>query len=206
MMVITYPCAVGLIVLAGPILHLLYPTKPDEADLAIHTLQILAVSIITLAIMRTLSTSLQGIGKMALPVVNLFIGALAKIVITYVLVGIHFFNVNGAAIGSVMAYLISALLNYRGLRKYADIELDMKSIFLKPLLAAAVMGVVTVAVYKGAGLIMGNAVSVLLAMMAAVVVYFVTVFLSGAVTKDEIELIPKGDLIYRIADRMHLVR
>ncbi len=206
MMVIAYPCAVGLIVLANPILHMLYPAKPEEADLATKTLQILALSIITLAIMRTLSSSLQGIGKMTLPVVNLFIGALAKIVITYVLVGIHFFNVNGAAIGSVMAYLISAMLNYRGLRKYADIELDMKSIFLKPLLAAAVMGVVTVAVYKGAGLIMGNAVSVLLAMLAAVVVYFVTVFLSGAVTKDEIELIPKGDLIYRIADRMHLVR
>lgn len=207
MMVIAYPCAAGLIVLANPILHMLYPAKPDEADLATSTLQILALSIITLAIMRTLSSSLQGIGKMTLPVVNLFIGALAKIVITYVLVGIHSFNVNGAAIGSVMAYLISALLNYRGLRKYADVELDMKNIFVKPLFAAAVMGVVTIGVYSGALLIhMGNAVSVLLAIMAAVCVYFVAVFLSGAVTKDEIELIPKGELIYRLAVRLHLAK
>lgn len=207
MMVIAYPCAVGLIVLARPILRMLYPAKPEEADMATSILQILALSIITLAIMRTLSSSLQGIGKMTLPVVNLFIGALAKIVITYVLVGIHFFNVNGAAIGSVMAYLISALLNYRGLRKYADVELDMRSIFVKPLLAAAVMGAVTIAVYKCAMLIhIGNALSVMLAMAAAVCVYFVMVFISGAVTKEEIVLIPKGEMIYRLAMRLRLVK
>ncbi len=207
MMIIAYPCAIGLIVLAGPILNLLYPTKPEEADLAVHTLQILAVSIITLAIMRTLSSSLQGIGKMTLPVVNLFIGAVVKIIITYILVGIPSLNINGAAIGSVMAYLTAGLLNYRGLRKYADVELDMKSIFVKPLYASLIMGVSAIAAYKLVYMVHpGNLTATGLAIIAAVIVYFVMVFLTGAVTEDELALIPKGELIYRIAVRMHLAK
>lgn len=207
MMVISYPCAVGLIVLAGPILHLLYPTKPDEADLAVSTLQILAVSIITLAIMRTLSSSLQGIGKMTLPVINLFIGAVVKVVVTFILVGIPALNINGAAIGSVLAYLSAGLLNYRGLRKYADVDLDLKSIFLKPLYASLIMGVCAIGVYKLVFMIHpGNTTATGLAIIAAVIIYFVMVFLTGAVTKEELELVPKGDLIYRIAVKMHLAK
>ncbi len=207
MMVITYPCAVGLIVLAGPILHLLYPTKPDEADLAIHTLQILAVSIITLAIMRTLSTSLQGIGKMALPVVNLFIGSVIKIIVTYILTGIPALNINGAAIGSVMAYLSAGILNYRGLRKYADVDLDLKDIFIRPLYASLIMGASAIAVYKLVYMVHpGNVTATGIAIIAAIFVYFVMVFLTGAVTREELSLVPKGDLIYNIAVRMHLAR
>ncbi len=207
MMVIAYPCAVGLMVLAGPILHMLYPAKPDEADLAVTILQILAFSIITLAIMRTLSASLQGIGKMTLPVINLFIGAVVKIVVTFVLVGIPFFNVNGAAIGSVVAYLTAGVLNYRGLRKYANVDLDLRSIFVKPLLASILMGASTIGVYKLAGVLgLGNALSTLLAICVAVFVYFVTIFLTGAVTEEEITLLPKGALIYRLAQRMHITR
>lgn len=207
MMVIAYPCAIGLIVLAKPILHLLYPTKIDEADLAIHTLQILAVSIVALAIMRTLSSSLQGIGKMTLPVINLFIGAVVKIVITFILVGIPALNINGAAIGTVCAYLTAALLNYRGLRKHADVELDLKSIFVKPLLASVIMGVSAIVVYEVMYAIHpSNALATGISIMLAVVVYFVMVFLTKAISREELTLVPKGDKIYKIAEKMHLVR
>jgi stage V sporulation protein B len=198
---------VGLTVLAKPILLLLYPRKPDEAMMAVHTLQILAVGIITLAIMRTLSASLQGIGKMALPVFNLFIGAVAKIIITFVLVGIPALNINGAAIGSVCAYLMAAVLNYLGLRRHADVNLDLGSVFVRPFAASAIMGVAAIVIYKVIFLIHpSNLIATGLSIMAAVVVYFVMVFVTGAVTKEELSLVPKGELIYRIAVKMHLAK
>ena len=207
MMIIAFPCAVGLTVLAKPILLLLYPRKPDEAMMAVHTLQILAVGIITLAIMRTLSASLQGIGKMALPVFNLFIGAVAKIIITFVLVGIPALNINGAAIGSVCAYLTAAVLNYLGLRRHADVNLDLGSVFVRPFAASAIMGVAAIVIYKVIFLIHpSNLIATGLSIMAAVVVYFVMVFVTGAVTKEELSLVPKGELIYRIAVKMHLAK
>ena len=207
MMVISYPCAVGLIVLARPILYMLFPTKPEECDLAVHTLQILALSIIMLAIMRTLSSSLQGIGKMTLPVVNLAIGATIKIMITYILVGIPALNINGAATGTVIAYMTAGYLNYRGLRKYADVDLDLRSIFVKPLLASLIMGASAIGVYKGVFMATGsNLTSTGLAIIMAVIVYFVMIFLTRAVTREELSMVPKGDLIYRIAAKLRLTR
>lgn len=205
MMIITYPCAMGLIVLAKPILQMLYYKKQDEAAMAVPILQILAVSIVTLAIMRAFSTSLQGIGKMMLPVWNLFIGAVMKTITSYVLVGIPALNVNGAAIGSVIAYVTAGLLNWMALRKYADVSLDVKSVFVTPLIASAIMGAGAFASYKLFYLITSsNALSTVLAILAGVVIYFITVFRIKAITKEEIELIPKGDLIYRIAVKMKI--
>lgn len=207
MMIIAYPCAVGLIVLAGPILHLLYPTKPDEAEMAIHTLQILSLGIVTLSVMRTLSASLQGIGKMTLPVINLGIGAVIKIVATYVLVGIPSLNVNGAAIGTVVAYLTAALLNYRGLRKHADVDLDLGNIFIRPLWASLIMGAGAIGMYKLIFMLHpSNLIASGIAIIFAVIVYFVMVFVTGAVSREELALVPKGETLYNIAVRMHLAK
>ncbi|MBP3898941.1 MAG: polysaccharide biosynthesis protein [Mogibacterium sp.] len=207
MMIIAYPCAVGLIVLAGPILHLLYPTKPDEAEMAIHTLQILSLGIVTLSVMRTLSASLQGIGKMTLPVINLGIGAVIKIIATYVLVGIPALNVNGAAIGTVIAYLTAALLNYRGLRKHADVDLDLGNIFIRPLWASLIMGAGAIGMYKLIFMLHpSNLIASGIAIIFAVIVYFVMVFVTGAVSREELALVPKGETLYNIAVRMHLAK
>ena len=196
MMIITYPCAIGLIVLAKPILTMLYYKQYKEAVMAVPALQILALSIITLAIMRTFSTSLQGIGKMMLPVWNLFIGAIVKAIVSYILLGIPAVNINGAALGSVMAYVTAGALNYRALKKYTDVSLDMKSIFIRPLIAALIMGASAVISYKLLFMITSsNAISTLISIIIAAAVYFVSAFRTGAVTKDEIELIPKGELI-----------
>lgn len=207
MMIIAFPCAIGLIVLAKPILLLLYPRQPEEAAMAIHTLQILSMGIITLAIMRTLSASLQGIGKISLPVLNLFIGAVTKTVITFILVGIPALNINGAAIGTVCAYLTAAVLNYLGLRKYADVDLDFKSVFIRPFLASAIMGASAIGVYKLIYAIHpGNLTATAIAILVAVAVYFVMVFLTGAVTREEMALVPKGEAIYNFAVRLHLAK
>ena len=207
LMIITYPCMIGLMVLAKPILTMLYFKKTDEAIMAVPTLQILSVTIVLLAIMRAFSTCLQGIGKMLLPVWNLFLGALVKAAVSYVLVGIPALNVNGAAIGSITAYVTAGLLNYLALRKYAGVSLDVRSIFVTPFYSALIMGAGAIASYKLFFLITSsNAVSTLLAIMVAVVVYFVTIFLTGAITREEIVMIPKGDAIYRIAVMMKIAR
>ena len=207
MMVIAYPCAIGLIVLAKPILRMLYIKKLDEADMAVPLLQILAVSIVTLAVMRILAASLQGIGKMNLPVINLFIGAAVKVVLTYVLVGIPALNVNGAGISSVCAYLTAGILNYRALRKYADVRIDAVSVFIRPLIASLIMGAAAIGAYKLFFMITSsNALSTLISIIIAVIVYFVSVFVTGALTRDEIALIPKGDLIYSFAVKCRIAR
>lgn len=207
MMIITYPCAIGLIVLAKPILTMLFYRKYDEAVMAVPALQILAVSIITLAIMRTFSTSLQGIGKMMLPVWNLMIGAVVKAIVSYILLGIPEVNINGAAFGSVIAYVTAGILNYRALKKYTNVSLDVSSIFIKPLGAALIMGAAALLSYKALFMVTSsNSISTMVSIMFAAAVYFVAAFRTGAVTKEEIELIPKGELLYRLAVKLKVAK
>lgn len=205
MMIIAFPCATGLIILARPILYMLYPLRLEEAEMAVSILQILSIGIVTLSVMRTLSSSLQGIGKVNLPVINLFIGALVKIAITYVLVGIPSLNVNGAAIGSVMAYLTAAVLNYIALRKYANIRFKLVDVFLKPLLSSLIMGVATIGVYWIVNrLIDSSSIAALLSIAVSVAVYFVAIFVTGTMSREEALLLPAGSKIVRISDRLHL--
>ena len=207
MMIIAYPCTVGLIVMARPILTMLYYKKYDEAVMAVPTLQILSLIIVTGAIMRTLATSLQGIGKMMIPVRNLFIGVIVKAVVSYSLIGIHSININGAPTGTVIAYVTAGVLNYLSLKKYADVEIDVKAVFIKPLLSALIMGAFTIAVYKLLMLASGsNLIASFTAILAAVLVYFVSIFMTKAISREEIELIPKGDLIYDFAVKLKIAK
>lgn len=207
MMVISYPCAVGLIVLAEPILTLLYPAQQEDAHLAVPMMKILALGVVGMAIMRTFSSILNGIGKVNLPAINLGIGALFKFVSTYILVGIHVLNVNGAAIGDVIAYFVPAILNYRAVKRITKVDLNFFDTFVRPLFASGVMGVVTIGAYKASMFVTHhNSLATLIAIMVAVVVYFVMIFVTKCITREDALSMPKGDKLVRIAEKLHLLK
>ena len=62
-MLVGMPCAVGLMVLAQPIMLLLYPAQQESALSAAESLVILAFGSIFLSLVQTLTGILQGIGK-----------------------------------------------------------------------------------------------------------------------------------------------
>ena len=207
MMLVAYPCAIGLMVLANPILNMLYGAHPDEADMATLTLQIEAVAIIALSMMRVFSSALQGIGKMVLPVINLAIGLVVKITCSYALVGVHALNVNGTALGTVLTFVVVSILNYLGLKKYADVKLNMTMVFISPLVSSIVMGGFAWGSYKLFLMISGsNTLSTLVAVLIAALVYFVLIFRTKTITREDAGLIPKGDKIFEIAEKIHLIK
>ena len=83
----------------------------------------------------------------------------------------------------------------------------LKKIALKPAICTAVMGVAAWAVYGLASKLltkvvgtgrMGIAVCMILAIGVAVVVYGVLIVFTGAITKEDVKLLPKGDKIVRL--------
>ena len=54
--------------------------------------------------------------------------------------GIPAFNINGAAAGNVAAYGITAILNYRAMHKLTGTNINIVGTFVKPAVAALVMG------------------------------------------------------------------
>lgn len=203
MMVVAFPCAMGLIVLAEPILTMLYPMQLESAIMAVPNLQILSLSVITLSMMRVLSSALQGIGKMVLPVFNLFIGSIVKVTVSYALVGIPSLNINGAAIGSVSAYLVAGILNYLAVRKYAGTKINLAKSFVGPMVSTLIMGAATFGAYKLFFMLLGrNSVATLASIIVAVAVYFIAIFITRTMDRDDVLKMPKGELIVKLTDRI----
>lgn len=196
-LLLSIPCAMGMTVLAEPIMLLLYPLQKESAVNAASCLAILAVGIVFLATVQTLTGVLQGVGKQLIPVRNLFLGALVKIIVTYLLTGVPSINVRGAALGTVAAYLVAAALNLMAVRKYTKTRIDGNLTFFKPLLSASVMGGIVAVIHRLTAESLGNSLATLLAIAAGVAVYCFMILKTQAVTMEEISMMPKGDRLVR---------
>ncbi len=196
--IIAAPCAIGMSVLAKPILILLYPSQYESAVSAAPCLSILAISVIFLGLTHALTGILQGVGKQIIPVRNLAIGAVCKVLVTFTLTGIPALNVKGAAFGTLTAYAVAAILDFIGVIKYTGTKFDYKLTFVKPFISAFVMGACAFGVYKLAHGMLGNALSTVLAIGVGAIVYIVVALVIKTITPDEIEGMPKGKKIAKI--------
>ncbi len=196
--IVGLPCAFGLMSLSLPIMKLLYPLQPESAQSAAPCLFVMAFGVIFLSTVQTLTGVLQGVGKQLIPVRNLAIGAVFKIIITYTLTGIYSINVKGAAAGTVAAYFVAATLNTMAVTKYTGAKFDLGRTYLRPAISALVMAGATYGTYRLASLVAGNAISTLLAICVAVVVYAFMLFVTKSVTLDELAQMPKGTKLVKI--------
>ncbi|HOB21205.1 MAG TPA: polysaccharide biosynthesis protein, partial [Candidatus Atribacteria bacterium] len=136
------PAAAGMAILARPICQLLYSSlEVKYINITGDLLAVLSVGVLFLTSVQTLTAILQGLNRITVPVKNLAIGAVFKILLTYILVGIPGLNVKGAAIGSVVCYGIAALLDMAAVIRYSKARIPVMDFFVKPVAATAMMGV-----------------------------------------------------------------
>lgn len=202
-MVIAFPCAVGMGVLAGPIMQMLFR---DSSDTAAFMLQLGSVTILFSSLSTLTNGLLQGINRMKEPIRN----ALAALVLhLLVLVGLMWFldwNIYAVVIANAVFGLIMCILNARSLRRYSGYRQEVKRTFLVPAIASAGMGVVVFLAYRLVlYLIRVNAAATLISIVAGIVTYFILLLMFRGVTEKELLRFPKGKLIVSVARRMHLM-
>ena len=201
-MIIGMPCAAGMIALAEPILLLLFSSEAASAISAAPTLMVMCLGVPLMALLQTTNGILQGVNRQVLPMKNLAIGAVAKIILTYVLVAIPSLNIKGAAIGSVFVYGIALILNLRDMKRYTKVKVDFMLTYIKPTAASVIMGVCAFASYKILfGALGSNSLATLGAVVVGVIVYAVLILATKAITKEEIGRLPKGGKLVKILDK-----
>ena len=201
-MIIGMPCAAGMIALAEPILLLLFSSEAASAISAAPTLMVMCLGVPLMALLQTTNGILQGVNRQVLPMKNLAIGAVAKIILTYVLVAIPSLNIKGAAIGSVFVYGIALILNLRDMKRYTKVKVDFMLTYIKPTAASVIMGVCAFASYKILfGALGSNSLATLGAVVVGVIVYGVLILATKAITKEEIGRLPKGGKLVKILDK-----
>ena len=196
-MLIGLPCVVGMIVFAQPILNLLYPNAKEGALL----LQLISVSVIFSILDQTINGALQGFGKVMIPATALGIGCLVKLVLNIVLLKIPFFNVYGAAIGSIACHAVAFTIVFNVLKKYVKLDLPLGKFVIKPVIATGIMSVCSYTlcvILKG--IIPGNT-ATLIAMAFAVIVYIAAVLALKIYNREDIYMLPKGEKIYKFLEK-----
>lgn len=195
-LLIGLPCALGLFVLAEPIINLLYFKNPQETIASIgELLAVLSFSVIFLTLVQSLTAILQGLGKPLIPVFNLLIGAVVKVVLTYTLTAIPSINIKGAAISTVVAYLIAAILDIISVRKYANIDFNIRETFINPLLSAIGMALVAKVSFVLFSGFISSRLATVVAIALAGIAYLVLLFMTGSITYEDFKLLPSGEKI-----------
>ncbi|MGI5997879.1 MAG: putative polysaccharide biosynthesis protein [Lutispora sp.] len=197
------PAAMGLFILAGPIMQMFYPNETESLGIA---LKYVSPAVIFLTLVQTMTGILQGMGRERIPVINMVIGASIKAVVSYVLTSMPALNINGAALGTVLGYGAASVLNYRALVKYQKRGLNIISISAKPVIATIAMTVSAHFGYKlSYGFIGRNSIATLMGILLAVVVYGIVIVLIKGITEEELDSAPGGKKLSKFLRKKGLI-
>lgn len=194
-MLFAFPSAVGMAILANPIIHLLFRSQPDGAPL----LQLGTIAIVFITIAQVCTGILQGLGQQHLPTIHALIACVVKIIFNMILLSIPSINIYGIIYSTIICYFIFAFLNLRSVIKLTDVKLDKIDIFVKPALISAIMGIVTWGGYILLGIITKSPiVHIIILLPLAITIYGVGSILLKAVTALELQMIPGGTKILNL--------
>lgn len=193
-LLILIPCAIGFIVLADPILKMLYPNASDGA----HILQIAAVTMVFVGINHTIQGSLFGLGKMYTPALALLIGCVIKIGLNLVLITNPNINIYGAVISSFICQFVVFMIVYITMKRNIKVKFEPVKHIIKPLLAGLIMGAVIFFINYLFNGVIRNSILTIINIMIGAVVYLISVFALKILSKDEILMLPKGEKIYNL--------
>ena len=197
-LLIAFPCAIGMCVLADPILKMLFPNAyAPEATLL---LQISSFTVIFTLMNQTLGGALQGLGKVYVPAISLAVGAIIKLLANLVLIpnaeiGV-FGGINGAAISSVIASGIAMCINLIVLRNTIKLDMDTVQTIVKPLIATLLMGIAANFSYTFVNNCFENAISTVVAICIAIIVYLFLILILKILDREDYHMLPYGDKIY----------
>ncbi len=194
---ICMPCAVGLIVLAAPVMSLLGGYSGQPLTLAAQLMRIMGVCIIFNSVVLLTNAIMQAHGHANLPVVNMFIGGILKLIAVFVLTANPHIAILGTPIGSFLCYVSITVLNLMTMRKYIPHCPAIVKNLGRSALAAGIMGAVVYGVYR---ILPTNSRLLLCAVpvMAGVAVYAFAAIKLKAITREDCLLLPKGDQLAKI--------
>ena len=204
-MIIAFPSAMGLAVLAEPIIRLLFPSS----DYVTGGLMLItgSVCVIFYALSTVTNGVLQSIDKMNLPVIHSFVSLIIHIVIVSGLLMWTDMGIYALVAGNVTYPLLVCFLNGRSLKKYLEYNQEITKSFCIPLIASFIMGIVTLAVYYALFMLTHKIyIAILPAVIAAVIVYFVVVLKLHGLNRLELYEFPMGKRMATLADKMHLLK
>lgn len=212
-LMISIPCAVGLFVLARPVMMILFPQRAslDEASML---LRFLAITVVFYSLSTVTNAVLQGIGRVNAPVVNALIALiLQSIVLGFLLVHTDLGDI-ALCIVTIIYSFVMCILNHFVMVRNLPVRNDLKKTYLYPTVSSLVMGGAAFGIHFLFSYIFSffvksdyfvNLFSTLIAVLFAVFIYFVVLIKSGGASEEDIRRFPKGAGIVSIFKKIRIL-
>lgn len=209
-MLVAMPCGVGMGVLAQPILAAFYGSgeAASGVSIAAPVLTVYGFTIFLMALSQPMTNMLQALDKTKIPLISLSIGAVVKLVANCIFVTIPSINVNGAIIGTVLCYVVIVTINFLAIVKTTKVRINLVSVFVKPIFCGILCGV---GAYTSFGLcnrfipdfsLAGHDLKNILCLGIGIgfgaLIYVISMLLVKGISKDDVNMLPKGEKIAKI--------
>ncbi|HOR12652.1 MAG TPA: polysaccharide biosynthesis C-terminal domain-containing protein, partial [Clostridia bacterium] len=192
-LIIGTPCAVGLYVLAEPILGMLYSSLTKvQLSVASDLMRTACVGVVFLSLVQALTGVIQGLGKPYVPVINLVFGGFLKVVTLLVLMRRPEINIQGAAVSTVVCYGTAGILDIVYLVRKTGLRLNIFDVFIKPIASSALMGLAVYALYAFLIAHISPTLATLIAVMLGVALYAAAFIGLRMLNTEDLAFIPGG--------------
>lgn len=180
------PCCVGMSVLSKGIFNLLFPGSKYGPGM----LRVFAYATMFMMLSNIFQSILQSIDHFRVPLITLGLGIIVFSVTGWIAMSIPAINIYGMGLDYMLTFIYLTVANYICVKRFTGVRISWHRTVVKPLIATAVMGVVTSLVYRCLLGVIGNFLAMIIAFAAAVAVYAVMIILTGAISDEEIAVLP----------------
>ena len=199
---LSWPCTVGLCVLAAPVMGLLGGYTGEKLTFAGHMMLMLGACIFLYCIIQYTNMILQSHGYAHVPVINMLGCGVVKLVVVYVLAGNPNIGIYGVPTGTILCYGAIGVLNLLAICKLVPQKPRLLRNLLRPVLPAAAMGVAVYgcswALQKLLGADVSRVILCGVPVVVGVAVYFVCVVVFKTIKREDCLLLPKGEKIAKL--------
>lgn len=203
-LLISLPCMLVYILFSSNIMSILYPHATDVESLKIasYLLKMSSINILTISFLQISTSIMQANGKSFVPLINLAFAGAIKIILTVYLVSSPM-NIYGAAIASILCYLLSSGLNLISLKGYYSFEIGAKKI-ASILLASGISIALMAGVYNLLKLMFSLNLSFVFSGFFAIIIYLFLIIILPVFSSEELKYIPYGDKINLLGNKFKI--
>ena len=204
---IALPCAVGLFLLAEPITALIGGYQGEKLALATRLMATLGISVFFYATVQLTNAIMQAHGHATVPVVNMLLSGVVRLIVVYFLVGNPDIAILGAPIGAALCYLCICVLNLVCMRRVVPQKPAIARNLIRPLIPSLIMGACAYGSWWGLSQVvsgdsgMGRLLLCGVPVLIGVVVYALAAVKMKSITRADCLLLPKGE---KVADFLKL--
>lgn len=199
------PASLGLSAFARPILSLLFANDLTAVALAAPLLSCLGASVFLSCMITATNSVLHAYRNVNKPILSMILGAAVKIVSAYFFIGNPSFALAGAPISTFLCNLTVVLLNWKFSADLCQIPSAFQ-LFGRPLLTSALsVGGAYGVFYLLADRLGEGTLLTLAALGLTVLLYIFLSCLMGALTYEDVLILPGGERIARALCRLRLL-